>query len=169
MDVFDAIRTMLAVRAYQDRPVPDTVVRRVLEAGRLSASASNEQPWHFIVVQEPDTLRRLGPLAYTGPYIAQAPLAVVIAVNKTRFAVSDGSRAIQSMMLAAWADGVGSNWVGFSGTLEGIKSLLNIPAELDVVAVVAFGYPAQAVGRGAKKRKALAEIAHRERFGQPIQ
>jgi nitroreductase len=169
MDVFDAVRTMLAVRAYQDRPVPEAVVRRILEAGRLTGSASNEQPWHFIVVQEPDTLRRLGPLAYTGPYIAQAPLAVVIAVNKTRFAVSDGSRAIQSMMLAAWADGVGSNWVGFSGTLEGIRSLLNIPAELDVLAVLAFGYPADAVGRGRKKRKSLAEVAHRERFGQPFQ
>jgi nitroreductase len=169
MDVFDAVRTMLAVRAYQDKRVPDTVLRRILEAGRLTASASNLQPWHFIVVQEPDTLRQLGSLASSGPYVAKAPLAIVVAVDKTRFSVSDASRAIQSMLLTAWAEGVGSNWVGFSGTLEGIKSLLNIPAELDVVAVVAFGYPAQVVGRGAKKRKALAEVAHRERFGQPFQ
>jgi nitroreductase len=169
MDVFDAVRTMLAVRAYQDRPVPEAVVRRILEAGRLAASASNLQPWHFIVVQEPDTLRQLGTLASSGPYVARAPLAIVVAVDKTRFAVSDASRAIQCMMLTAWADGVGSNWVGFSGTLEGVKALLNIPAELDVLAVLPFGYPADAVGRGNKKRKSLAEVAHRERFGQPFQ
>ena len=53
MDVFEAIRTMQAVRQYQDRPVPDDVLRRVLEAGRLTASGMNAQPWHFIVVQDP--------------------------------------------------------------------------------------------------------------------
>jgi nitroreductase len=169
MDVFDAVRTMLAVRAYQEKPVPDVVVRRILEAGRLAASASNAQPWHFIVVSEPDTLRQLGTLASSGSYVAKAPLAIVVAVDKTRFSISDASRAIQCMMLTAWADGVGSNWVGFSGTLEGVKPLLNIPAELDVLAVLPLGYPANAVGRGNKKRKSLAEVAHRERFGQPFQ
>ncbi len=168
MDVFDAVRTMLAIRRYQDRPVPEEVVRRILEAGRLSASARNAQPWHFIVVQNRETLRRLGELARTGPYIAQAPLAVVVAVEKGRFSLSDASRAIQSMMLTAWAEGVGSNWVGFEGLNGEIKSLLGIPAELDVVAIIPFGYPAQPVGRGRKRRKALAEVAHRERFGQPF-
>ena len=169
MEVFDAVSTMLAVRTYRDSPVPEAVVRRIVEAGRLTASASNLQPWHFIVVQDPDTLRQLGALAPSGPYVAQAPLAIVVAVDKTRFAVSDASRAIHSMLLTAWADGVGSNWVGFSGTLEGVKSLLNIPAELDVLAILPFGYPAEAAGRGKKKRKSLAEVAHRERYGQPFQ
>jgi nitroreductase len=50
MEVFDAIRTLLAVRSYQDKPVPDDVARRILEAGRMSGSASNRQPWQFIVV-----------------------------------------------------------------------------------------------------------------------
>jgi nitroreductase len=168
MDVFDAIRTMLAVRTYQDGPVPEAVVRRIVEAGRLTASASNLQPWHFIVVRDRDTLRQLGALASSGPYVAQAPLAIVVAVDKTRFAVSDASRAIQSMLLVAWADGVGSNWVGFGG-LEGVKNLLSIPAELDVLAVLPFGYPVEAVGRGNKKRKSLPEVAHRERYGQPFQ
>jgi len=66
MDVFDGIRTLLAVRRYLDRPVPETVVRKILEAGRLTASALNVQPWHFVVVQEGETLRRLGALARSG-------------------------------------------------------------------------------------------------------
>jgi nitroreductase len=60
VDVFEAIRTMQAVRQYQDRPVPDDVLHRVLEAGRLTASGMNAQPWHFIVVQDPETCANSG-------------------------------------------------------------------------------------------------------------
>jgi nitroreductase len=167
MDVFEAVRTLLAVRTYQDTPVPAEVIQRIVAAAHLTASASNRQPWHFIVVQDRDTLRQLGAIARTGPYVAQAPLAVVVAVEKSPFAVSDGSRAIQSMMLTAWADGVGSNWVGFLGPAE-VKPLLGIPDELEVLAIVPFGYPAQRVGHGKKQRKPLGEVVSRERFGQPF-
>ncbi|HYM69556.1 MAG TPA: nitroreductase family protein [bacterium] len=167
MDVFDAVRTVLAVRAYQDRPVPSEVVRQIVEAGRLTASSMNGQPWHFVVVEDRETLRQLGALARSGPYVAQAPLAVVVAIDKTRFAVSDGSRAIQSMVLTAWSAGVGSNWVGFLGLPE-VNPLLGIPDALDVLAVVPFGYPAQRRGLGKKQRKPLWEVAHRGRFGQPF-
>lgn len=168
MDVFDAVRTVLSVRSYQDRPVSPDTVRRIVEAGRLTGSSMNGQPWHFIVVQNRETLRQLGAVVRTGPYVAQAPLAVVVAIEKTRFAVSDGSRAIQSMILTAWSEGVGSNWAGFLGLAE-VKSLLGIPETLDVLAVVPLGYPAQAVGSGRKQRKPLAEVAHRERFGRPFE
>jgi nitroreductase len=168
MDAFEAIRTLLAVRSYQQKPVPDPVVRRIVEAGRLTGSGMNRQPWHFIVVREAEMLRRLGALASSGSYVAQAPLAVVVATDKSRFAVSDASRAIQSMLLAAWADGVGSNWVGFGG-LEQVRTLLDIPAGLDVLAILPFGYPARAVGRGKKQRKPLREVAHLERYGRPFE
>jgi nitroreductase len=166
-DVFEAIRTLLAVRSYQTRPVPDDLVRRIVEAGRLTGSGMNRQPWHFIVVRDAETLRRLGALASSGPYVAQAPLAIVVTTDRSRFAVSDASRAIQSMLLTAWAEGVGSNWVGFGG-LETAKALLDIPASLDVLAILPFGYPARAVGRGQKQRKALGEVAH-ERYGRPFE
>jgi nitroreductase len=169
MDVFEAVRTMPAVRRYQDKPVAAETVHQILEAGRLTGSAMNAQPWHFIVVQDRGTLRRLGALARTGPYVAEAPLAIVVAVEKTRFAVSDASRAIQSMLLTAWADGVGSNWVGFVGGLDEVRALLNIPAKLEVLAILAFGQPVGVVGRGRKQRKPLRAVAHRERYGQPLE
>jgi nitroreductase len=165
MEVFDAVRTVLAVRNYQDKPVPAEVVRRIVEAGRLTGSSMNRQPWHFIVVESGDTLRQLGGLVKTGPYIAQAPLAIVVAIERTTFSVSDGSRAIQSMILTAWSEGVGSNWVGFRGLNE-VKSLLSIPDELEVLGIIPFGYPVRPVGKGKKKRKSISEVAHRERFGQ---
>jgi len=167
MDVFETIRTALAVRKYLEKPVPPETTRRIVEAGRLTASSMNGQPWHFIVVEDRDTLKKLGAAAKTGPYIAQAPLAIVVATEDTEYAVSDASRAIQSMILAAWSEGVGSNWVGFHG-LDQVKSLLNIPARLDVLAILPMGYPAQPAGLGKKKRKSLSEVAHREKYGQPF-
>lgn len=166
MDVFEAIRTLMAVRRYRDEPVPEDVLRRVLEAGRLSASAANKQPWHFVVVQDPGTLRRLGTLAQSGPYIAEAPLAIVVAIEPSRFAVADAGRAIQNMLLTAWDAGVGGNWVG-SGS-SAARELIGIPADLDVVAILPLGYPVGAGGHGQKSRKPLSEIAHRERWGQPF-
>jgi nitroreductase len=168
VEVFDTVRTVLAVRAYQDKPVPPDLVRRIVEAARLTGSSINGQPWHFVVVENRDTLRQLGALARTGPYIAQASLAIVVVMEKSKYAVSDGSRAIQSMVLTAWAEGVGSNWVGFGG-LDAVKPLLGIPDELDVLAIVPFGYPAKAIGKGKKRRKPLSQVAHRERFGQPFE
>ena len=168
MEVFEAVRTVLAIREFQDKPVPPETVRRIVEAGRLTGSSMNRQPWHFIVVQNRDSLRQLGALAKTGPYIAQAALAIVVVIQRTPFSVSDGSRAIQSMMLTAWSEGVGSNWVGFLGLTE-VKTLLGIPDDLDVLAIIPFGYSARPAGKGKKNRKPLSEVAHLERFGQPFQ
>ncbi len=168
MKVFEAARTVLAVRRYKDTPVPGEIVRRIVEAGRLTGSSVNGQPWHFIVVENRDTLRQMGALLRSGPYVAQAPLAIVVAIEKTKYAVSDGSRAIQSMILTAWSEGFGSNWAGFLG-MTAVKPLLGIPEDLDVLAVLPLGYPAQRVGRGKKQRKPLSQVAHRERFGQLLE
>jgi nitroreductase len=168
METFDAIRTVLAVRRYKDTPIPESIVRQIVEAGRLTASGGNSQPWHFIVVQDKETLRQLGQLARTGPYIAQAPLAIVVAMNQGRLAESDGSRAIQNMILEAWSQGVGSNWVGYNNLPE-VNPLLGIPEEIVVLAILPFGFPAEAVGKGQKKRKPLGEVAYQERWGKPFE
>ena len=167
MEVYDAICTVLAVRAYKDKPVPREIVLRIIESARLTASSMNGQPWHFIIVEDSDMLKKLAALARTGPYITQAPLAIVVAMEKSIYAVSDASRAIQSMILTAWSEGVGSNWVGFEN-LSIINPLLGIPDNIDVLAIVPFGYAAKEIGKGKKKRKPLSEVAHRERFGQPF-
>ncbi len=168
MRVFEAVRTLLAVRRYLDKPIPEDVVRRIVEAAWLTGSSINGQPWHFVVVENRDTLRQLGALARSGRYTADAALAVVVAAERTsRYGMSDVSRAIQSMMLTAWDEGIGSNWVGFAG-LDPVGPLLGIPASHEVLAIVPFGYPAQAVGLGKKSRKPLGTVASREHFGQPF-
>jgi nitroreductase len=168
MDVSEAVRTLLAVRQYADRPVAEDVVRKIIEAGHLTASSINKQPWHFVVVQQRETLQRFGRLARTGPYIVQAALAIVVAIEKdSPYGVSDASRAIQDMMLVAWENGVASNWVGF-GNIDAVGNEIGIPDHLKVLAVVPFGYPARSLGRGKKERKPLGQVFSRERYGQPF-
>ena len=166
MEVFEAVRTVLAVRAFQDKPLPPEAINRIIEAARLTATSKNEQPWHFIVVQNRETLRQLGHIIKTGPYIAQAPMAIVVVIERTPYAVSDGSRAIQSMILTAWSEGIGSVWAGWLGMPE-VNKLLGVPDDHDVLAVVPFGYPAKAIGKGKKKRKPASEVVYHEKFGQP--
>ncbi len=167
MDVFETVRTVLAVRMFQSKPIPTDVVHRIVESAWLTGSSINGQPWHFIVVEQRDTLKELAALARSGPYIVQAPLAIVVAMEKSPYAVSDASRAIQSMILTAWAEGVGSNWVGFNNLAQ-VKPLLEIPDEVDVIAILPFGYPVKKLGKGRKNRKPLGQVAHRERFGEPF-
>jgi nitroreductase len=167
MDVFEAVRTVLAVRQYDGRPVPRETIDRVVEAGRLTASSMNRQPWHFVVVTEREGLERLGEAVRTGSYVRDAAFAIAVAVEgDSTFAVSDASRAIQSMILTAWDEGVGSNWTGFRG-LDEARTVLGIPEDHDVVAVLPFGYPAEERRAGKKARKPIGEVASSERFGTP--
>ena len=165
-EVYEAVRTVLAVREYQEKEIPAAVIRRIVEAGRLTASARNAQPWHFIVVQDRERLRKLGSLVRTGGYTANAAAAIIVACEKNPYAMSDASRAIQSMILAAWADGVGSNWTGFGG-IEAVRTEFGIPDTFDVLAVMPLGYPKRKVV-GKKKRKPFDEVVSGERFGQPF-
>src|SRR5256884_3870669 len=141
-EVFEAARTVMAVREYQDKPIPGEVLRRIIEAGRLSASASNGQPWHFIVVRDRANLRKLGSLIRTGPYVANAPAAIIVAYEKEKgeYGMSDGSRAIQNMILPARGEGVGSNWTGFA-RMDGVRSEFGLPDTFDVLAVLPVGVP----------------------------
>lgn len=167
--VFEAVRTVLAVREYEDRPIPDDILRRIAEAGRLTASASNRQPWHFVFVTDRKSLEELGRLVRTGPYIAGAAAAVVVAGERNNpIAVSDVSRAVQSMILTAWADGVGSNWTGFTG-LEAVREHVGLPDNFEVFAVLPLGYPRRKLGRGLKNRKPTRDVLSAEKYGNPLQ
>ncbi len=166
MEVYQAVHTMLAVREYEAKLIPDAVVTRILEAARWTGSSRNRQHWNFVAVREPSTLQKLGQLASTGSYIAQAALAVAVIVPEGPVGYIDGARATQDMMLVAWEAGIGSNWVGNVNTPV-IKDMLGVQAGDMVLTIIPFGYPVKKVGAGMKDRKPLAKVAHAERVGQP--
>lgn len=168
MEVYKAVTTVLAVREFSEDSVSDTIIDKIIESARLTGSSMNRQPWHFILVRNRDTLTKIGELVTSGPYNAQSAFAIVVAVEKSSpFGISDASRAIQSMMLTAWSEGVGSNWTGWVGMVK-IADLLHVPANLDVIAVVPFGYPKHVRTKGIKNRKPLEKVAHLEQFGTPL-
>ena len=166
--VYEIVRTVLAVREFEDKPLPADLTTRIVEAGRLTASSMNLQPWHFVLVTSRERLRELGALVNTGRYIASSAAAIVVAYQRdSEYGVSDASRAIQSMILVAWAEGVGSNWTGF-GDLDGVAEHVGLPDTYEALAVIPFGYPKRKLGKGKKKRKPPAEVASAERFGTPL-
>ncbi len=166
MDVHEAIRTRYAVREFKPDPVPEKSVLKILEAGRLSPSQRNRQQWHFIVVRDPDTLNRIGGLSPSGGFISGAPMAVVVVMHGAKMAQIDASRAVMNMILAGWAEGLGTCWVG-GIERDRIKPLLNIPDAADLITILPFGFPVRHTLHGKKDRKPLAEVAHKERFGTP--
>lgn len=165
--VYEAVRTVLAVREYRDEPIPDEVLDRIVDAAHLSASSRNGQPWHFVVVRERESLRELSKLVPTGRYVVNAAAAIIVAVERdSPYGLSDASRAIQSMILTAWEDGVGSNWTGFVG-MDAVRQFAGLPESYDVVAMLPLGYPVRKLGLGKKNRKPFGEVVSRERFGTP--
>ena len=115
MEVYDAVRTVLAVREFQDKPVPDILVKKIVEAARLTGSSMNGQPWHFIVIQNPETLRQIGSIASSGSFIGKAPLAIAVVMENANRPELDAGRSLQQLELAAWSEGIGGCVAGIRG------------------------------------------------------
>lgn len=168
MEVNEAIRTLLAVKAYKDDPVSEEDVRTVLEAGRLTGSARNAQPWHFIVIRDADMRAELGKRWRPTRYIVESPVAIAVFVeDNDGWGPMDGARAIQSMLLSAWGLGIGSTWTSNPKFGDQVRELLDVPDDLQFIGFVTLGYSTKPIGKGIKNRKSLSDIAHSEKFGQP--
>ena len=168
MDTYLAIASRREVRSYADRPIPADVVQRVLDAGRVSGSSQNKQPWVFVVVED-GRVERLAELVYVPWNVLAAGLVIAIAAGGKGPAALDVGRAAQNMMLAAWNEGVGSCPNGFTDSAEAAKLLELADGESPVIALT-FGYPARPVdpeSRTAEEwiaranRKPLEEVVRR--------
>ncbi len=171
MEVFDCIRNRRTVREFRPDPIPEEVLRKILQAGRWAPSSSNSQPWHFVVVQDPATLKRLGEIATQGTFVANAPVVIAIVMDNAPRPQLDAGRAIQQMELVAWSEGLGTCFVGVRQEEQqrAVKSLLGIPAELELITVMPYGYRVTGTQRVGTPRKAISEMVHREKFGQMYQ
>ena len=167
MDTFTCIRTRREIRDYLDKPIPDQSLQLILEAGRLAPSSKNSQPWHFVVIRDRTTLKKISELTPTGAHIARAALAIAILMDAAKLPEIDGARAVQNMVLEAWEIGIGSCWVT-NFYEDGVKDLLGAPQRMKLVTVMPFGYPVESKPKRKKIRKPLDEIVHGERFGQPF-
>ena len=169
MDVFNAIRTRRTIRDFTDAPVSDAVLHKILQAARWAPSSSNTQPWHFIVVRDPDTIKQLGEICTQGTFIAKSQVAIAIVMDGARRAQLDAGRALQQMELVAWSEGLGTCFVGVRQAEQqvAVKQLLGIPEEIELITLLPFGYRQEGFRRRGVRRKEMSTIAHRERFGTP--
>ena len=171
MDVYQCIRSRRTIRDYKPDPIPQELVRKILEAGRWAPSSSNTQKWHFIAVQNRDTLAELGKIATHGPFIGQAPLAIAVVMDDAPRPQLDAGRALQQMELMAWSEGVGMCFVGVreADQQQAIKELLGIPEGMELITLLPFGYRAEGAEGSGAPRKAFEDIVHWERFGETVQ
>ncbi len=147
MDAIQAIRERRSVRRYQSRAVPEEKLDRILEAGRWAPSASNRQPWKFVLIRDDKVRNELARVATYGSFLAQAPVAIAVVVDPlgSTHPVEDGAAATQNMLLAAHALGLGTCWVGSYGSVyeESAREILGIPQDRRLLSLIAVGYPAE--------------------------
>jgi len=161
MSLLDVIFRRRSIRRYRSESIPEDVLRNILEAGRLAPSADNVQPWHFVVVTEPKIKEELASGRWNRFIKDSAVTIIGCGYKDNEWATIDVTIALENMVIAAEAQGVGSCWIGDFEEKE-VKKLLDIPENLKVVALVSLGYPAEKPSPEAKK--SLENIVHYNKF-----
>ena len=169
MDVFTAISQRHSVRAYKAKDVEEDKLKKVLEAAKLSPSASNRQDWKFIVVKNKENKKKLAKAAFNQSFIGEAPVVIVACGTESKSIMGCGqpthtvdvSIASAFMILEAYELGLGTCWIGAFKEDE-VKKILNIPDHVRVVAMTPLGYPNQPPSQ--KFRKSLDQIVCFEKY-----
>ena len=165
MNTVDCIATKLDIREFGNDNVPQNVISSILDSARYSGSGLNTQHWRFIVIKEKSNIKKLADDSTSGKWIVGANFAIILLTDPNYgFHLLDAGRVIQNMQLSAWDNGVGS------GIYTGIKddkmrNDFKIPLNLNISAVVGFGYPKKSITGKRKNRKPINELAFSEVYG----
>lgn len=170
MNVSDAIRMKRAVRKFQDKPLPEEVVRAILNAGRRSQSSKNDQGWQFIAIRDEAILKALSETGTYAGHLAGAELGVAILTPSPdgKFQdLFDAGQAAAYMQLAAWELGVGSCLASIYEP-EKAREILGFPPDWHLRIAISFGYPAneEKLSAPPKKggRRSLEEVVHWDKW-----
>ena len=154
MEAYEALVTRRSIRAYTARAVSDDLIKQLLEAAMSAPSASNRQPWHFVVIVKRQTLDALADLMPFGKMLKQAPLAIIVCgdsqLQPEGYWVQDCSAATQNILLAAHAKGLGAVWLGVYPREEQVAEIrkrFSLPEHVVPLCVLSIGYPAEPSGR----------------------
>ncbi len=172
-DLVETVRTVRQIRQYAPDPVPDHVLRRVLDVARWTGSSKNEQPWHFVVVTDRDALGRLAALRPNIAWIVNAPLGIAIVLDDagTTGAYDEG-RVTERILVAAHSLGYGGGvaWFGDPSQQAEAKRVLGIPEDRTARSIVMLGRATSREDprpmRRVRGRKPLSEIVGYGRWGQ---
>jgi nitroreductase len=151
MDAMDAILSRRSIRKYTKQPVSDETIKELLEAAMSAPSAGNEQPWHFVVINEREILDEIPKFHPYSRMLGHAPVAILVCGDKQLekyegYWVQDCSAATQNILLAVQAKGLGAVWLGvypIEDRVVGLRRLLNIPEHVTPFSLISIGYPAE--------------------------
>jgi len=168
MDTLQTILERRSIRAYKSEPIPDAHLRQILEAGRQAPSASNRQPWHFIVVGDAEQKRRVAEACGRQMWMADAAYIIVAlglpAVSGKWYKV-DVAIALQNLVLAAYSLGYGTCWIGDFASAQ-LKNICHIPEDIEVVACTPLGVPD--ASPAARPRKDWGQVFSADSYGQVV-
>ncbi len=167
MDFYDLVSKRCSIRSFErNRAIPQEVLNRILNAGRVAPSACNLQPWHFHVVKSPEILEKIYP-TYSRDWIQSAPCLLIVSGDRNNAWVrrQDNYNSIETdltivmdhLILAAAWEGLGTCWIAAFDP-EIIREALQLEPNVDVFAFTPLGYAAPDSLPAVKKRKALEEI-----------
>jgi nitroreductase len=159
VDAYLAVASKRDERRYVDRPIPDEVTERILDAGRLAGSSKNKQPWTFAVVESQEARERVAEAVYAPRNVRAAPLVIAI-LGKRSF---DTGRAAQNMMLAAWEDGV----VSCPNGVKDAEAAAALFGE-EVAIVLSLGYPARPREPGSRRAEDWSARANRRPLDEVV-
>lgn len=170
MEFDKLIRIRFSVRSFTNQKVDRKIILEILEAARMAPSAANFQPWHFIVITQPENLAEIQEV-YPRTWFKEAPVCIVICSDHLQswkrkpdgkdFADVDMAIAIDHLVLKATDLGLGTCWVcNFDAALA--RKKLQLPDHIEPLAIIPIGYTKSEAP--VKSRKALSEIVHWEKF-----
>jgi nitroreductase len=163
MDTFLAVASRRETRDYSDRPIPDEITRRILDAGRLAGSAKNRQPWRFLVVENETARTRLADAVFEPANVQGARLIVAI-VGRSSL---DTGRCAQNMLLTAWNAGVGSCPNGQRDP-EAARAALSLGDDEEIAIVLTFGHPARERDPGRRTAEEWSALADRKSLDELV-
>lgn len=158
-DILNLIKERRSIRKYKKEKIDRESIIKILEAGRFSPSAENNQPWRFFVLTKEDSIKSIGKAckyAFLNAFVKEAPLVIVIYSEKTHhFVKTDCGLCAQNMMLEAHALGIGSCYIG-AFREKSIKKILGLSEKEKILGIITFGYPEKIPS--APERLPLEEI-----------
>ncbi|USS41543.1 nitroreductase family protein [Thermococcus aggregans] len=177
MDFFEVVKKRRSIRKYQDRKVPREYVEKILEAAFYSPSSRNRRPWHFVVVDDKELIKKLANTRQALRFLETAPLAIVVCGDERISSawVFDASIAAEHIQLAATALGLGACWGHVldrqhseeKSAEDYVRELLGIPDHIRVLCVIGIGYPAEHKEEH-KEEEIMWDRVHLNYFGRPF-
>src|SRR3989338_5847978 len=165
MRTYEAITKRRSIREFQNKEIPRDDLMKLVDAGRLAATARNDQPWEFVVVTEKDKKTRIARIAgINGVFIAHAGAVLAVFCLDSKYYIEDGSAATENILLMATDLDICSCWVAGDKKpyCEEIKVLLKTPAEYKLVSLIALGYVKDSPKPISKRQ--LKEVLHWQSF-----